>query len=68
MSNKRCAYPKNGGPGKYKNHFKKSAKVYFTKLGITRYVLNEDVNLVAISEKTKHVDCNTKTENPLERT
>ena len=65
MSNVQCCYSKNGGLRKYTNRFKKSVIFYFIKLGIAGNVLNEDVDLVVISEKVEHVDCNTKTENPL---
>lgn len=65
MPNERWAYPKNCGPRTYKNDLKKSAIAYFIKLVITRNVLEEDVDLVVISEKTDRVDCNTKAENPI---
>ena len=65
MCNEQCAYSKNGGLRKYANRFKKSTIFYFIKLGIAGNVLNEDTDLVVIPEKAEHVDCNTKTENPL---
>lgn len=65
MPNERWAYPKNCGPRTYKNDLKKSTIAYFIKLVITRNVLEEDVDLVVISEKRDHVDCNTKAENPI---
>ena len=39
--------------------------LYFIKLAITGNVLEEDVDLFVIPAKTEHVDCNTKTQNPL---
>ena len=65
MSIEQCAYSKNGGLRKYTDRFKKNAIFYFIKLGIAGNVLNEDVDLIVIPEKAEHVDCSTKTENPL---
>ena len=65
MPNERWAYPKNCDPRTYKNDLKKSTIAYFIKLVITRNVSEEDVDLVVISEKTDHADCNTKAHNPL---
>ena len=65
MSNEQRAYSENGDLRKYTNRLKKSVIFYFIKLGIAGDVLNEDVDLVVIPEKAKHMDCNTKTENPL---